>query len=158
MKGISIHTPTKGVTRFSSQAWLGSQISIHTPTKGVTNLQRCIFLQFKISIHTPTKGVTRSSSQAWQDLQISIHTPTKGVTFLGRQLRTMNTYFNPHSHEGSDLKSCHLYFCCLLFQSTLPRREWLVCLFQIFCIGYISIHTPTKGVTHSSQYNLSVLP
>ena len=58
-----------------------------------------------ISIHTPAKGVTLPPILRWQKTQISIHTPAKGVT--------------------EDVKGT-LY--CYKFQSTLPRREWLVIL------------------------------
>ena len=78
---------------------------------------------------------------------ISIHTPTKGVTFSGFILHKknqlfhstlpriqINSYqtvqnFNPHSHEGSDL----------------------VTILIIHAVHYISIHTPTKGVTCASM-------
>ena len=39
---ISIHTPAKGVTPFSTNYGCGFLISIHTPAKGVT----LIFVQF----------------------------------------------------------------------------------------------------------------
>ena len=99
---ISIHTPTKGVTNMPFQFIVNYIISIHTPTKGVTIVKNVCECLSGISIHTPTKGVTNLVAVELFAKGISIHTPTKGVTFLGRQLRTMNTYFNPHSHEGSD--------------------------------------------------------
>ncbi len=34
--GVSIHTPTQGVTRSCSRSWTVSHVSIHTPTQGVT--------------------------------------------------------------------------------------------------------------------------
>ena len=37
----------------------------------------------------------------------------------------------------------------VLFQSTLPRREWLRANDDVIIIKIISINTPTKGVTHS---------
>ena len=58
------------------------------------------------------------------DCIISIHTPAKGVTSV-----FLTATFS------------------LLFQSTLPRREWrIVRLFQLG-VERISIHTPAKGVT-----------
>ena len=56
---------------------------------------------------------------------ISIHTPTKGATRLHLCLLLLFQYFNPHSHEGSDLVTDSPPFSCS-----------------------ISIHTPTKGATH----------
>ena len=60
IKGISIHTPTQGVT------WSGTYL---VPGGGL------------ISIHTPTQGVTETSGVAIKIIGISIHTPTQGVTF-----------------------------------------------------------------------------
>ena len=55
---VSIHTPTKGVTRSSPEPspWLA--VSIHTPTKGVTVFWLHLECSRIVSIHTPTKGVT----------------------------------------------------------------------------------------------------
>ncbi len=101
--GISIHTPTKGVTRngkrrkrsiyyFNPHSHEGSdkckifpfgkvQISIHTPTKGVTPAITVKPVVNQISIHTPTKGVTVGWKCTTRQFNtISIHTPTKGVT------------------------------------------------------------------------------
>ena len=35
--------------------------------------------------------------------------------------------FNPHSHEGSDDIKFVMLYPNIIFQSTLPRREWLYC-------------------------------
>ena len=77
-------------------------ISIHTPTKGVTKARLDIQAVHGISIHTPTKGVTASNRPLLLKKQISIHTPTKGVTSSGMMSSVLRAYFNPHSHEGSD--------------------------------------------------------
>ena len=77
-----------------------------------------------VSIHTPTKGVTHRYADLQRLILVSIHTPTKGVTISS--LPSLNTY---------------------KFQSTHPRRVWL--LFQVVesFFTIVSIHTPTKGVT-----------
>ena len=143
-----------------------------------------------ISIHTPKKGVTRQCIPLLPLNMISIHTPKKGVTPTFKNISVFYWNFNPHSQEGSDtfkvapsiiskVISIHtpkkgVTFQCSrctrnsLFQSTLPRREWL---FQSASAGIagnfnphsqegsdwnfhvvlsskvISIHTPKKGVT-----------
>ena len=80
-----------------------------------------------VSIHTPTKGVT--SQISWHKItsHVSIHTPTKGVT-------------------------CAMASCCFgfLFQSTHPRRVWLINFVSQSVSSHVSIHTPTKGVTQRS--------
>ena len=85
--GVSIHTPTKGVTQnylkisikrdcFNphthegcdegvNMAQKGLMVSIHTPTKGVTPAARISFALAEVSIHTPTKGVTAYSANSW---------------------------------------------------------------------------------------------
>ena len=56
-------------------------------------------------------------------------------------------YFNPHSHEGSDIIKKFQLLLLLIFQSTLPRRERPDNQ-SVFIKGdIISIHTPTKGAT-----------
>ena len=80
-------------------------ISIHTPARGVTHQ----FLQpgrvVLISIHTPARGVTLtlpvSGQYSWD---ISIHTPARGVTVPNIVYYFICPYFNPHSREGSDFK------------------------------------------------------
>ena len=123
---ISIHTPTKGATMVFATYSEDGGISIHTPTKGATvkkftQLFSCIFqstlprrerqrlrhrlpVRLCISIHTPTKGATRSDIlRKCAGVEISIHTPTKGATRLLKKPHIRCVYFNPHSHEGSDL-------------------------------------------------------
>ena len=58
MRGISIHTPTQGVTGGAYAVALLRRISIHTPTQGVTYVLMCGAAGSIISIHTPTQGVT----------------------------------------------------------------------------------------------------
>ena len=79
---------------------------------------------YMISIHAPTKGATYSTLPYWQGTGISIHAPTKGATSC--------ICSNPHTK---------------LFQSTLPRRERLICIESCSSPKYISIHAPTKGAT-----------
>ena len=55
-------------------------ISIHTPTRGVTDMAKAFGLKEKISIHTPTRGVTTTCPPFSFVISISIHTPTRGVT------------------------------------------------------------------------------
>ena len=115
-----------------------------------------------------TKSRTKSRRST-----ISIHTPTKGATTTTSKGTQVKSYFNPHSHEGSDLTARWADYCsiiisihtptkgatllmlsqcmCELFQSTLPRRERLVSSFSFANVTNISIHTPTKGATLSNQ-------
>ena len=102
LKGVSIHTPTKGVTIAAFSSYPSIKVSIHTPTKGVTCCWWLDEFIESVSIHTPTKGVTWYTKQFRVSDKVSIHTPTKGVTLFHRKILTPN-----------------------LFQSTHPRRVWL---------------------------------
>ena len=120
---ISIHTPTKGATQALTDFVINYKISIHTPTKGATgHIDPASQIDW-ISIHTPTKGAT---FQFWKILkmqEISIHTPTKGATYCNNFRVCRCNNFNPHSHEGSDIKYKATTGYVATFQSTLPRRE-----------------------------------
>ena len=82
-------------------------------------------LRSPISIHAPTKGATVQVHVRVAASQISIHAPTKGATSSWCPGRSGRCYFNPRSHEGSDL-------CAM----PVP-----------FLVVAISIHAPTKGAT-----------
>ena len=55
--------------------------------------------------------------------------------------------FNPHTHEGCDSTCTLMHIFMLKFQSTHPRRVWLISTDKQFGMAKVSIHTPTKGVT-----------
>ena len=99
---VSIHTPTKGVTHRHQTHPLHLQVSIHTPTKGVTLVPRSPSCLLTVSIHTPTKGVTDDVTNKTYTEQVSIHTPTKGVTLYFFIFLIHFNCFNPHTHEGCD--------------------------------------------------------
>ena len=62
-------------------------------------------------------------------------------------------YFNPRSHEGSDYRS--FWTACRMskFQSTLPRRERPYYAVYKSVVMIISIHAPTKGATQGGAIN-----
>ncbi len=57
-RGISIHTPARGVTVDRLRYSLHTKISIHTPARGVTPFPCVANFFTSISIHTPARGVT----------------------------------------------------------------------------------------------------
>ena len=100
--------------------------------------------------------------------KISIHAPTRGATTFPGTFRSTYNYFNPRSHEGSDMIAPYDWQLLQVFQSTLPRGERLL----MFCLIVpllnfnprshegsdilpvpppaavsISIHAPTRGAT-----------
>ena len=77
-------------------------------------------LLFNISIHAPTRGATAAYAAATGGLQISIHAPTRGATRTDIASWQHHSYFNPRSHEGSDLLSTVSAFPCSYFN---PRSH-----------------------------------
>ena len=121
---VSIHTPTRGVTR-PTQGLLSSQAFQSTLPRGewqVVNDYKNVC--GGVSIHTPTRGVTTQRNAIMAKLAVSIHTPTRGVTWEAWKRGQAQGCFNPHSHEGSDSAT----------KVAIKSDE-------------VSIHTPTRGVT-----------
>ena len=128
-----------------------SGISIHAPTRGATCAFCDAFQQIAISIHAPTRGATRQLGRSTEKQAISIHAPTRGATvqclkwlMISRFQSTLPrgerqwtskhslpvTYFNPRSHEGSDV-----------YAGPVQAAQ-----------QYISIHAPTRGATRVRRY------
>ena len=100
-------------------------ISIHAPTRGATGTELSRFQMLRyfnprshersdlsslfvdgldlISIHAPTRGATHSIIAVNLFNAISIHAPTRGATFLNSHCLLCMPYFNPRSHERSDI-------------------------------------------------------
>ena len=165
---ISIHAPTKGATQTPVTRSCIERISIHAPTKGATNIDAIRDAISAISIHAPTKGATpwvvvRDHPQIFQSTL-----PRRERQQRWRQ-RGFRQYFNPRSHEGSDVTgqddrvisfaiSIHAptkgatrrwkkRTSARIFQSTLPRRERPAPRAIYKWCARISIHAPTKGAT-----------
>ena len=120
---ISIHAPAKGATAcvFCVSRFL--HISIHAPAKGATDQLIYVDQILSISIHAPAKGATRQDSALHPDSDISIHAPAKGAT---RQPCDKITVYAISIHapaKGATSINGFINVLCVLFQSTLPRRE-----------------------------------
>ncbi len=57
-----------------------------------------------ISIHAPTRGATLHVRLTHSASLISIHAPTRGATRLNGYSTGKYYYFNPRSHERSDVE------------------------------------------------------
>ena len=108
-------------------------VSIHTPTKGVTNGGAFVVCSPIVSIHTPTKGVTWFLNYSPKRIKFQSTHPRR-VWRAYRIFYDPQRGFNPHTHEGCD--------------STDK---------QFGMAKEVSIHTPTKGVTHSQCNNWRTL-
>ena len=71
--------------------------------------------------------------------KVSIHTPTQGVTSLKIWMEKSES-FNPHTHAGCDLMVWQKN-PVMQFQSTHPRRVWLVILTRYKCSCCFNPHT-----------------
>ena len=86
---------------------------------------------------------------------ISIHAPTRGATYAQSATENVDVYFNPRSHEGSDLRQS-ASTCQKSFQSTLPRGERQAADSIQARKGIISIHAPTRGATKQYRAKTNV--
>ena len=143
---VSIHTPTQGVTQSITSTKLIKIVSIHTPTQGVTYLSFPSFQNGVFQSTHPRRVWQGDLNEKFAERVVSIHTPTQGVTTYG-----------------------YIAVIVRMFQSTHPRRVWLMEYFHnTRVIGFnphthagcdvgddkryermifVSIHTPTQGVT-----------
>ena len=156
-------------------AWLPIRVSIHTPTWGVTNYGRPGKENRCVSIHTPTWGVTVVASfdghdykfqsthlhEVWQvfgevrvaGTNVSIHTPTWGVTHIRFLQKRRKRGFNPHTYMRCDQKKGYL----IKVDKCFNPHTYMRCDrdYGCFCSkSYVSIHTPTWGVTLGRQQEM----
>ena len=145
---VSIHTPTKGVTRpWYRQAHCPSCFNPHTHEGCdliiATNKNRCS----SFNPHTHEGCDTNSLNIRYTAILVSIHTPTKGVT--RQRLILFQILFRFQSTHPRRVWPCNRLTLIKpkQFQSTHPRRVWLEQLHKQLYQAGVSIHTPTKGVT-----------
>ena len=120
---ISIHAPTRGATMCYKHLHKFKEISIHAPTRGATQTRPVyyyVMLAFQSTLPRGERRVLLLLS--FLSLSISIHAPTRGATTGQLRHSILSLYFNPRSHEGSDVAEDKL-FMVFEFQSTLPRGE-----------------------------------
>ena len=149
-------------------------ISIHTPTQGVTwRWIRSLKHEGFQSTLPRREWQFSVFNKLFQSHNFNPHSHAGSDKFQSIHV-TIARDFNPHSHAGSDtdprylytilttisihtptqgVTTSHIYIIItfLKFQSTLPRREWLVLAIKRSRLIMISIHTPTQGVTYLCQ-------
>ena len=125
-KIISIHAPTRGATFSLNEVLRCPDISIHAPTRGATvEGQRYLERNVEFQSTLPREERLGKVCCDIKRIKISIHAPTRGATInIGNKIHWI-IYFNPRSHERSDVKSKSKKGWCIIFQSTLPREERL---------------------------------
>ena len=100
-----------------------------------------------ISIHTPTKGATLFVYTLFQHLHYFNPHSHEGSDIVFSSCPNSTSYFNPHSHEGSDATGADIGICKRYFNPHSHEGSDDVKEFLDQLDGTISIHTPTKGAT-----------
>ena len=150
------------------------KVSIHTPTKGVTALMLLVSILNRCFNPHTHEGCDIHTPSGKHCLMVSIHTPTKGVTRAKIQIYRKNIVFQSTHPRRVWLSAAIISIIVPQFQSTHPRRVWLNFTFlsnslssfnphthegcdtsnlHLLHIRYVSIHTPTKGVTRCSLHS-----
>ena len=122
-------------------------ISIHAPTRGATKTETILVCSCQFQSTLPRGERPTLFDFMLEVTHISIHAPTRGATVSTSISSSFGNYFNPRSHEGSDLNAVSALCRKWLFQSTLPRGERLCYQQFSVCVQNISIHAPTRGAT-----------
>ena len=128
-----------------------TKISIHAPTRGATSFRSLSAGVCRIFQSTLPRGERRLPGQRPDESNvISIHAPTRGATRTPGKRPCLISYFNPRSHEGSDLsvESGQVSISDFNPRSHEGSDEAIEFLYQI---EEISIHAPTRGATCSGS-------
>ena len=143
---VSIHTPTKGVTRVQYHL-IGNDRFQSTHPRRVWLSTVALGTSFnKVSIHTPTKGVTSATVKRVPSLMFQSTHPRR-VWLRIKRMRSTSPWFQSTHPRRVWLSLRLLIKKHWKFQSTHPRRVWLNKHYRWFANKDVSIHTPTKGVT-----------
>ncbi len=144
---ISIHAPTRGATASKNLHEPIELISIHAPTRGAT-LAFVPLVKYMLIFQStlPREERRRTFQRLEKSFLISIHAPTRGAT-LARQLpKPTLQYFNPRSHERSDIDVLQTYWFDIISIHAPTRGATCEPMTKTYPI-YISIHAPTRGAT-----------
>ena len=122
-------------------------ISIHAPTRGATlNLlsHRQIFL-FQSTLPQEERHLPHQAQSLCQPIFQST-LPREERPYLCHFYTSLNAYFNPRSHERSDctVRNIFLLGTISIHAPTRGATEWS---HQYTFRRFISIHAPTRGAT-----------
>ena len=178
---ISIHAPTRGAT--DKQQWYAYTVHFNPRSHEGSDVPEfgIQVKSYEISIHAPTRGATpERPAQPYRDPEFQSTLPRGerptaairsdlGMVYFnprsheGSDLRRQDSAsdqfnFNPRSHEGSDWGAYLREHGFRRFQSTLPRGERLgPGILRLDHIA-ISIHAPTRGATDSRGHRGQIKP
>ena len=122
-------------------------VSIHTPTKGVTDWTPLFYIYMLMfqSTHPRRVWLMTTVGAAYKMLFQSTH--PRRVWLRDGNLSSITIKFQSTHPRRVWLLAKDIDLARSKFQSTHPRRVWLVLLSRRKPTRYVSIHTPTKGVT-----------
>ena len=169
--GVSIHTPTWGVTLRCVPAMMSGRFQsthLHEVWPPLSNLASApsgfnphTYMRCDLSTSTGSKAkssfnphtymrcdsrVIRKTIKLW----VSIHTPTWGVTERKTRIVSPNKSFNPHTYMRCDFHRANVP---PLYRVSIHTPTWGVTInihtFTLY--SWVSIHTPTWGVTADSN-------
>ena len=144
-----------------------ADISIHTPARGATSFTTALSMYLTISIHAPARGATATCIIPYGAKDISIHAPARGATgktlcyliyqifqsTLPREERPISPrmfpnafYFNPRSRERSDVVGDQKHGTNII-SIHAPARGATLSKCDNIHSRYISIHAPARGAT-----------
>ena len=106
---------------------------------------------FNISIHAPTRGAT-VEPPITKGCVLFQSTLPREERPLSNELKSSIRYFNPRSHERSDVKFLH-GDGFVLISIHAPTRGATRLLAIIHQLLFISIHAPTRGATYHYRFN-----
>ena len=157
---VSIHTPTKGVTRLfcKFESCKGFQSTHPRRVWQLAKGNYFLFVSFNPHTH---EGCDDDKATTWDGIPLFQSTHPRRVWRVIIALMIKWIMFqSTHPRRVWHIKGTGNY-PQVEFQSTHPRRVWLSK--QTFChlIKLVSIHTPTKGVTqqlleHSHDLDVSI--
>ena len=99
-----------------------------------------------ISIHAPTRGATVKNRFGLTDGKFQSTLP-RGERRRKWKVFLVCIYFNPRSHEGSDLYALNLISIYMRISIHAPTRGATTSRFIGWRVRMISIHAPTRGAT-----------
>ena len=171
--GVSIHTPTQGVTQpvVPTESDNDGFQSTH-PRRVWLDCGQCDYCIHKFQSTHPRRVWHNTVVITLFPFCFNPHTHA-GCDSIKHSSTSLSHSFNPHTHAGCD--SGRIMFIIktgivsihtptqgvtqilldsqaqqILFQSTHPRRVWLLAMTIVLRL-LVSIHTPTQGVTLTSS-------
>ena len=145
---ISIHAPTRGATLLGEESCVAIHRFQSTLPRGERRITGILEMFPQVFQSTLPRGERPCGRRLiWCVGYISIHAPTRGATIIQAESCVAIHRFQSTLPRGERRITGILEMFPQVFQSTLPRGERPCGRRLIWCVGYISIHAPTRGAT-----------